>query len=137
MVQGNLLEICYKVVNLLDGPAGRLVLAGDVRALGQDVRRLAGVACGLAVVIAISYWKEITGTPGISFLWAMPVGLVAEVGVGALVSLIPIGQKRLPSLDASSRTSRVAIRWKWHSLAACSRTGDNTGLPSLPRGNGP
>jgi hypothetical protein len=41
----------------------------------------------------VSYWKELTGTEGISFLWAMPLGLLAEIGVGALVSLIPVGQK--------------------------------------------
>ena len=80
----------------LDGPAGRPVLVGHVRALGQNVRRAGGAACGLAAVVAISYWKEITGTPGISFLYAMPVGLVVEVGVGALVSLIPIGRRAPP-----------------------------------------
>jgi hypothetical protein len=48
------------------------------------------------VVVAISYWKEITGTPGISFLWGMPLCLLAEVGVGALVSVIPIGRKTPP-----------------------------------------
>ena len=84
MVQGNLLEVCYKVVNLLTALAGRPVLAGDVRALGQKFGALVGAACGLAAVIAISYWKEIVGTPGISFLYAMPVGLVVEVGVGVV-----------------------------------------------------
>ena len=82
MVQGNLLEVCYKVVNLLTAPlAGLFFLAMFVpwaRAFGA----LVGAACGLAVVIVVSYWREITGTPGISFLWAMPLSLVAEVGVG-------------------------------------------------------
>ncbi len=39
----------------------------------------------------ISFWKELTGLQGISFLWTMPKSPLAEVGVGALVSLIPIG----------------------------------------------
>jgi hypothetical protein len=54
---------------------------------------LVGAACGLTTVVAITYWKEFTGTQGISFLWAMPLSLVVEVGVGALVSLIPFGKK--------------------------------------------
>ena len=109
MVQGNLLEICYKVVNLLTAPlAGLFFLAMFVpwaRAFGA----LVGAACGLVVVVAISYWKELAGVPGIdllkettglpdeiSFLWAMPLSLVVEFVVGALVSLIPIGRKPKP-----------------------------------------
>jgi SSS family solute:Na+ symporter len=109
MVQGNLLEICYKVVNLLTAPlAGLFFLAMFVpwaRAFGA----LVGAACGLVVVVAISYWKELAGVPGIdllkettglpdeiSFLWAMPLSLVVEFVVGALVSLLPIGRKPKP-----------------------------------------
>ena len=93
MVQGNLLEVCYKVVNLLTAPlAGLFFLAMFVR-WATGFGALVGAACGLSTVIAISYWKEITGTPGISFLWAMPLGLVVELGVGALASLIPVGRK--------------------------------------------
>ena len=112
MVQGNLLEVCYKVVNLLTAPlAGLFFLAMFVpwaRAFGA----LVGGACGLVVVVMISYWKELAGVPGmdvfkeatglpdqISFLWAMPVSLVVEFVVGALVSLIPIGRPPRPIND--------------------------------------
>ena len=63
-----------------------------------------GAACGLAVVVAVNYWTEITGSPGISFLWAMPLSLVVEVGVGALVSLIPI---RRCVLDTNERMNEL------------------------------
>ncbi len=93
MIQGNLLEICYKVVNLLTAPlAGLFFLAMFVR-WAKGFGALVGAACGLTTVVAITYWKELTGTQGISFLWAMPLSLVVEVGVGALVSLIPFGKK--------------------------------------------
>lgn len=98
MVQGNLLEVCYKVVNLLTAPLAGLFLLAMFVPWARTFGALVGGACGLATVIAISYWQEITGTPGISFLYAMPVGLAVEVGIGALVSLIPIGQ-RAPAIS--------------------------------------
>ena len=96
LVQGNLLEVCYKVVNLLVAPlAGLFFLAMFVR-WATGFGALVGAAFGLTTVIAVSYWKEITGIQGISFLWAMPLSLVVEVGVGALASLIPVGRKPAP-----------------------------------------
>ena len=93
MVQGNLLEVCYKVVNLLTAPLAGLFFLAMFVPWARGFGTMLGAACGLAVVIAVSYWKEFTGTQGISFLWAMPLSLLVEVGVGALASLIPIGQR--------------------------------------------
>ena len=92
LVEGNLLEIAYKVCNLLTAPLfGLFFMALFVRwATGAGT--LVGAAFGLATVVAINFWYEITGTPGISFLWAMPLGLAIQVGVGMLVSLIPVGR---------------------------------------------
>jgi len=111
MVQGNLLEISYKVVNLLTAPLAGLFFLAMFVPWARGFGALVGAACGLTVVIGISYWKELTGTPGISFIWAMPLGLVAEVGIGALVSLIPIGRCRpmnltSESLETAERSSR-------------------------------
>ncbi|NLF08030.1 MAG: sodium/solute symporter [Pirellulaceae bacterium] len=94
MVPGNLLEICYKVVNLFVAPLAGLFFLALFVPWARGFGALVGAACGLAVVVAINYWQEITGTPGISFLWGMPLSLIVEIGVGALVSLIPIGKRR-------------------------------------------
>jgi len=96
LIQGNLLEICYKVVNLLTAPLAGLFFLAMFVPWAKGFGALVGAACGLTTVIAITYWKEITGTQGISFLWAMPLSLVVEVGVGALLSLIPVGKKAVP-----------------------------------------
>jgi len=96
MVQGNLLEVCYKVVNLLTAPLAGLFFLAMFVPWARGLGTLIGAACGLVTVVAISYWKELTGTQGISFLWAMPLGLLVEVGVGALASLVPIGRKPHP-----------------------------------------
>jgi hypothetical protein len=53
-----------------------------------------GLLTGLAVVIAVSYWRELTGVAGISFFWALPLSLLAQIAVGALASLLPIGRRR-------------------------------------------
>ena len=94
MVHGNLLEICYKVVNLLTVPLAGLFLLAMFVPWARTFGALVGGACGLVVAILINYWTEITGTPGISFLWGMILSLLAEMVVGSLVSLVPIGQKR-------------------------------------------
>jgi solute:Na+ symporter, SSS family len=95
-VQGNLLEICYKVVNLLTAPLAGLFFLAMFVPWARGFGALVGAACGVATVVAISYWTEITGARGISFLWAMPLSLVVEVGVGALVSLVPVGRQPVP-----------------------------------------
>ncbi len=109
MVQGNLLEVAFKVVNLLTAPLfGLFFMAMFVRwATGPGT--LVGAAFGLVVVVLINYWAELrgvpgvgslihyieaqTGTEGVSFLWAMPLGLLVQVLVGTLVSLLPTGRK--------------------------------------------
>ena len=48
---------------------------------------------GVTVVTAINYWEELTGTKGISFLWAMPLSFLAQTAVGMAVSLCPIGSR--------------------------------------------
>jgi len=110
MVEGNLLEVAFKVVNLLTAPLfGLFFMAMFVRwATGPGT--LVGAACGLIVVVTINYWAELRGIPGvrsiilsledsmgtegISFLWAMPLSLLVQVVVGMLVSLLPIGRRR-------------------------------------------
>jgi len=94
MVHGNLLEVAYKVVNLLTAPLfGLFFMAMFVRwATGPGT--LVGAVFGLAVVIAVNYWEELTGTKGISFIWAMPLSLVVQIGVGMLASLVPIGRRQ-------------------------------------------
>ena len=95
VVQGNLLEIAYKVVNLITAPLfGLFFMAMFVR-WAKGWATIVGAFCGLAVVVMISFWKELTGsTEGISFLWGMPLGFLAQTAVGSLLSLLPIGRRR-------------------------------------------
>lgn len=100
-VQGNLLDKAYKIVNLLSTPLfGLFFMAMFVR-WATTFGTWMGALAGLATVISINFWKEITGTAGISFFWAMPVSILVQIAVGTLASALPIGQRRppLPTVD--------------------------------------
>jgi SSS family solute:Na+ symporter len=92
-VDGNLLELAYKVVNLFTAPLAGLFFLALFVPWAHGFGALIGLAAGLVTVILVSYWKELTGSDGISWIWAMPLGLLVEVAVGAAVSLVPWGRR--------------------------------------------
>jgi Na+/proline symporter len=95
-VQGNLLELSYKIVNLLTVPLfGLFVLAIFVRR-ATSFGAFAGALAGFSTVAIINFWPEITGQPEppVSFLWAMPLALPVQLLVGMVASFIPIGRAR-------------------------------------------
>lgn len=94
MVKGNLLEVAFKVVNLLTAPLfGLFFMAMFVR-WASAAGTLIGAVFGLATVVVITYWKDFTGNEAVSFLWAMPISLVVQVAVGMVASaILPAGKK--------------------------------------------
>ena len=88
--------IAFKVVNLFTAPLAGLFFLAMFVPWAKGFGAMVGATFGIAVVIAVNYWKEFTGTPGISFLWAMPLCLLVEIGVGSLASLLPFGQEATP-----------------------------------------
>jgi SSS family solute:Na+ symporter len=108
VVKGNLLEIAYKVTNLLVAPLFGLFFMALFVPWATSFGTVVGAVFGLATVVSINYWFEITGTAGISFLWAMPLGLLVQASTGALASLLPIGPpgpRPWPTELERSRTS--------------------------------
>jgi SSS family solute:Na+ symporter len=94
-VQGNLLEVTYKVVNMITVPLFGLFFMAIFVPWSKGWATIVGAITGLAVVITINFWKELTGSGGgISFLWAMPLSFVAQTLVGSLLSLLPFGRRR-------------------------------------------
>ena len=93
-VQGNLLDKAYKIVNLLATPLFGLFFMAMFIPWATGFGTWIGALAGLAVVISINFWQEITGQPGISFFWAMPLCFLAQAVVGPLASLLPIGKNR-------------------------------------------
>jgi SSS family solute:Na+ symporter len=93
IIPGNLLELAYKVVNLLTAPIfGLFFMALFVR-WATGFGTIVGALFGIAAALTINFWEPITGTrPIVSFLWAMPVSFVVEVGLASLLSLLPLGR---------------------------------------------
>jgi SSS family solute:Na+ symporter len=101
-VHGNLFEIVNKTVNLLVGPLAGLFLLAMFVPRATTFGTLVGTAAGVLVVIVVNHWEPLslvseqwTGVPRmprpVSFLWATPLALATQVGLGALVSHLPIG----------------------------------------------
>ena len=89
-VKGNLFEVSSKVVNLLVAPLFGLFFMAIFVPWATAFGTIIGAVCGLAVVSTIYYWQDFTGTEGISFLCALPLGLLVQIVVGMCVSLLPI-----------------------------------------------
>ncbi len=79
-VPGNLLEVTYKVCNLLTAPLFGLFFMAMFVPWANGRGTLVGAAFGLATVVWVNFG------PYINFLWAMPLGLLVQIGVGMLVS---------------------------------------------------
>jgi SSS family solute:Na+ symporter len=93
VVEGNLLEVSYKVVNVFTAPLfGLFFMALFVRR-ATGLGTLVGAGVGLSVAVGISFWQELTGSPGISFVWALPTSFAAQTAVGVLLSLLGIGRR--------------------------------------------
>ncbi len=89
LVKGNLLEITYKVVNLLVTPLFILFAMALFVPWATAFGTILGTLVSAAVAIGIAFY----GWLGLSFIWIMPASLAAGVLVGMLASLLPIGAK--------------------------------------------
>ena len=101
-VEGNIYELCNKIVNALTAPlAGMFLMAMFVRRATR-FGVCVGAAAGLAAVVLVSWWPELTGRPGIGSFWMMPIALVVQVAVGTAASLVPLGPPARPLLAAAA-----------------------------------
>jgi len=103
LVHGNLVELCFRVVNLFTAPLFILFFMALfipwATAFGAGV----GTVCAIAVAIVIAFWEFFTGQKGPSFLWIMPMSLLAGAVTGMIASLIPLGAK--PSISIAELKS--------------------------------
>lgn len=114
-VQGNLLELSYKVVNLLTAPLFSLFFMAIFIRRATAFGALTGATSGIIVTILVNYWRELTAAanhlfdlklrtePLVSFLWGTPLGLSVAVLVGLLASLLPFGPTAVRRTDDEPR----------------------------------
>ena len=94
-IQGNLLEILYRIVNLLTAPLFVLFFMAMFVPWATAFGALFAGLCATAMAIGIVYG----GWFGLSFIWMMPLSLLSGIATGALASLFPLGERasqRLP-----------------------------------------
>ena len=95
-VKGNLLELTYKTINLLVAPLFvPFFMAMFVRS-ARPTGTFIGTIISAVVASLIGFSDEVFAI-SISFLWMIPVSFVAGVIVSWVLSLLPLGQKPLPS----------------------------------------
>ncbi|MDZ7617354.1 MAG: sodium/solute symporter [Patescibacteria group bacterium] len=99
-LEGNLLELCYKVANLLTVPLFMMFFMALFIPWATAPGTLFGTTVSLVVVVAIGYQKELglefMENLGVSFVWMMPAAFVAGSVSGMLASLLPA--RRRPML---------------------------------------
>ena len=89
-VEGNLLELCYKIANLLVTPLFLLFFMALFIPWATPWGAFLGALSSAAVAVAVAYYQVF----GLTFVWMMPASLLVGALVGVLGSLIPIGRRR-------------------------------------------
>jgi len=99
-VEGNLLELCYKIANLLTVPLFMMFFMAMFIPWATAPGTYAGTAASLLVAVGFAYQQELglafMNELGLSFVWMAPASFVAGAVTGMLVSLFPA--RRRPML---------------------------------------
>jgi SSS family solute:Na+ symporter len=97
---GNLLEKCFKVVNLMTAPLFILFFMAMFVPWATWLGTWVAAIVSTFVAIRIAYYN----TFGLSFVWIIPASLIVGILVGCLASCIPAGKRR-PMLRASEQSN--------------------------------
>jgi SSS family solute:Na+ symporter len=92
LFEGNLIERCYKVVNLLTAPLFVLFFLALFVPWATPLGAWAGLLSAIFVAVSIAYSKELHLPVTASLVWIVPSSLITGVIIGVLVS--PLGTRR-------------------------------------------
>lgn len=88
MLTGNLLERCFKLVNLLTAPLFILFFLALFIPWANALGAWLGLLSSIATAVLIAYAPDFGIDIGISFVWMMPCALLVGVTVGVLGSAL-------------------------------------------------
>ena len=88
LIQGNLIERCFKVVNLLTAPIFVLFFLALFIPFSNAAGAWLGLTVSIATAVAIAYSADLGLNLGISFMWMMPMSLLAGITVGTIASFV-------------------------------------------------
>lgn len=104
-VQGNLLEVAQKLVNLLTAPLFVLFFMAMFVPWATTIGTWAAGLSSAATAVIISY----TDVVHLSFLWIMPMSTIIGIATGCFVSLLPFGRRR-PVLEVAAETVELSAK---------------------------
>ena len=93
VVHGNLYEVTYRVANLLTAPLFIMFFMAMFIPRATVLGTWTGTLASTVFAVVISFWENIFGVEGPSFLYVLPGSLIIGIVVGVLISLIPLGPK--------------------------------------------
>jgi SSS family solute:Na+ symporter len=87
-IEGNLVERCFKLINLLTAPLFVLVFLALFVPWANAAGAWLGLLASIATAIAVAYAPDLNLNLGISFVWMMPCSLLVGVTLGTLGSAL-------------------------------------------------
>jgi len=92
-VEGNLLELCYKIANLLTAPLFVLFFMALFVRWATPLGTYVGALYAVLYAVAVGYWQ----VWGLGFVWLLQVSLAMGIATGCLASLLPFGRRNRAS----------------------------------------
>lgn len=96
LIAGNLVERCFKVVNLLTAPLFVLFFLALFVKWANATGAWAALAASIFVAIMIAYAEDLGSPVRLSFVWMLPCSLAAGIVTGMTVSAIAPTGVRVP-----------------------------------------
>ncbi|NDH04717.1 sodium-coupled permease [bacterium] len=93
-IDGNLVERCFKLINLLTAPLFVLFFLALFVPWANPVGAWFGLVASVIVAILIAYSKDFNLPFVISFVWMMPGSLLAGISIGSLSSALVGGSRK-------------------------------------------
>jgi len=91
-IEGNLLEVCYRMVNLLVGPLAVLFFMALLVPWATSFGAIVAAAAGTTAAVGIAHLHVFN----LGFLWILPVSVSFGLASGMLASLLPVGRPPRP-----------------------------------------
>ena len=88
LIDGNLVERCFKVVNLLTAPLFVLFFLALFVKWANATGAWLGLLSSIATAVLIAYSNDLGLNLGVSFVWMMPCSLLVGITVGTVTSRV-------------------------------------------------
>jgi len=108
-VQGDLIEVAGKTVNLLTCPLFGLFFLAIFVPFATPFGAIFGALYSTTAAVEIAYWDLFTGQPKISFLWVGPAAFAVSLAVGCGFSLLPTRGRSAAALTAWSAAALALL----------------------------